>query len=190
VSGVVDVLTLKGRIACELTCTTDELILCEALCVGLLQPLSVAEITGLLSMFVSKGKVPKEGLQLSPSLQAAHDTLMTLAHKLASLQSEAGILSDDVETHMHMTLNTAMMGAAVSWAAGDSFADACKLTALAEGDIVRILLRVEEIAKEVRLAARLLGDARLADQLDAVLASIKRDIVCAPSLYTEPIDGL
>ena len=48
-------LTLKGRVACELTATSDELILSETVCSGLLHPLDAPEVAGLLSMFVSKG---------------------------------------------------------------------------------------------------------------------------------------
>ena len=45
--------------------------------------------------------------------------------------------------------------------------------------------QVEELAKEVRAAARLLGDALLGRKLDAVLLAIRRDVVAAPSLYTD-----
>jgi hypothetical protein len=56
-----------------------------------------------------------------------------------------------------------------------------------QGDVVRVLTRVDELAKEVRTAARLLGDAKLGKTLDATLDAIKRDVIAAPSLYTDEL---
>ena len=67
---------------------------------------------------------------------------------------------------------------------GDTFEEVCQHTLLSEGDIVRTLSRVEELAKEVREAARLMGDEPLAKKLDSVLVMIKRDLCAIPSLYT------
>ena len=206
-------LTLKGRVACELKTTLDELVLTEAVCTGLLHPLSPAEATGFLSLFVSKGKPPQKPPALPPALKTARDEVVALAGRLARIQLEAGVLEeeadDDVaggsdgggdesvggtakggrvaEEHARSVLNEAMLGAAYRWADGASFAQLAEHAhpSVAEGDMVRILSRVEELAKEVRAAARLLGDALLGRKLDAVLLAIRRDVVAAPSLYTD-----
>ena len=78
-----------------------------------------------------------------------------------------------------------MIHAAPAWVSGAPFVQLTALTSLLEGDIVRILSRLEELAKQVRAAARLLGDARLVQTVDSLLASIKRDVVSAPSLYLD-----
>ena len=47
----------------------------------------------------------------------------------------------------------------------------------------------EELAKQVRAAARLLGDARLVQTVDSLLVSIKRDVIAAPSLYFDTVES-
>ena len=70
---------------------------------------------------------------------------------------------------------------------GTAFADVVRGTHanVLEGDVVRILMRLEEVAKEVRAAARILGDASLAARVDALLGGLKRGIISTQSLYTD-----
>ena len=75
------------------------------------------------------------------------------------------------------------------WVRGQPFAELREHTALAEGDVIRVLSRVEELAKQVRAAGWLLGDALLGKTCEAVLAAIKRDVVAAASLYTDELVG-
>ena len=183
-------LTMKGRVACELTTARDELLLSEAVCTGVLHGLSAPEVAGLLSLFVSKGKPPPKPYPLSEALQAARDALHELALKTTRVQVENGTLElgDSGEAgHVKDALNECMIAAAHAWADGVPFAALKNYTTLQEGDIIRVLTRTEELAKEVRKAARLLGDALLAKTLDQALASIKRGVVAAPSLY---VDGV
>ena len=90
-------LTLKGRVACELKTTLDELVLTEAVCTGLLHPLSPAEATGFLSLFVSKGKPPQKPPSLPPALKTARDEVVALAGRLARVQLEAGVLEEEAD---------------------------------------------------------------------------------------------
>ena len=81
-----------------------------------------------------------------------------------------------------------MVHAAYAWVGGTPFAElTVHHTSLLEGDIVRILTRLEELAKQVKAAARLLGDAKLVQAAEALLTSTKRDVVAAPSLYFDPV---
>ena len=80
-----------------------------------------------------------------------------------------------------------MIAASHAWASGAPFSELREHTALHEGDVIRVLSRVEELAKQVRAAARLLGDAQLVKTLEQVLAAIKRELVAAPSLYTDAV---
>ena len=175
-------LSIKGRVACELTTTADELIVTEALCSGLFHKLTMPEVAGLLSVFVSKGKAPKE-LKLTESLQSAHTALLDLAAQLARLQFEASVLTISADEYVQNTINSAMIEAVFSWAAGQTFEASCARTLMAEGDVVRVLSRVEELGKQVRQAARLLGDELLACTFDEVVNGIRRGVVAAPSLY-------
>ena len=52
-----------------------------------------------------------------------------------------------------------------------------------EGSIVRCITRLDELCREVRNAARIMGDPTLYRKMEVASESIKRDIVFAGSLY-------
>uniref|UniRef100_A0A1I7WN08 DSHCT domain-containing protein n=1 Tax=Heterorhabditis bacteriophora TaxID=37862 RepID=A0A1I7WN08_HETBA len=58
------------------------------------------------------------------------------------------------------------------------------MTDAQEGLIVRCIQRLGEVCKDVRNAARIVGDPALQEKMEEVGAAIKRDIVFAASLYT------
>lgn len=59
-----------------------------------------------------------------------------------------------------------------------------QLTDAQEGIIVRCITRLEEVLKDVRKAARIVGNPDLYERMEQTSAAIKRDIVFAASLYT------
>lgn len=65
------------------------------------------------------------------------------------------------------------------------FADIARLAPVQEGTVVRAIQRLEELLRELRQAARVVGDPALAAKMEAAAAMIKRDIVFAASLYTQ-----
>ena len=75
--------------------------------------------------------------------------------------------------------------AAYAWACGAPFVDVCALCDVPEGVIVRTIMRMEEACREVRNAARTLGDPRLYRKCDLASAAIRRDICFANSLYLD-----
>lgn len=63
------------------------------------------------------------------------------------------------------------------------FSEITNLTDVPEGTIVRVITRLDETCREVRDAARVIGDAELFQKMEEAQALIKRDIVFAASLY-------
>lgn len=59
-----------------------------------------------------------------------------------------------------------------------------ELTEAQEGIIVRCIQRLDETCKDVRTAAKIVGDPSLYEKMEETSASIRRDIVFAASLYT------
>lgn len=57
------------------------------------------------------------------------------------------------------------------------FNEIALLTDVQEGTIVRSITRLDETCREVRDAARVIGDAALYQKMEACQACIKRDIV-------------
>ena len=69
------------------------------------------------------------------------------------------------------------------WANGLSFKAITEMTDIAEGSIVRCIVRLDETAREVRNAARTIGDGQLLKKMEEASTAIKRDICFASSLY-------
>lgn len=65
------------------------------------------------------------------------------------------------------------------------FSDITNLTDVQEGIIVRCIQRLNETLRDVRNAARLIGDPVLYQKMEEASSMIKRDIVFAASLYTQ-----
>ena len=60
-----------------------------------------------------------------------------------------------------------------------------KTLGLFAGIIVRCIQRLDETCRDVRNAARIIGDPKLGEKMEEASAMIKRDIVFAASLYTQ-----
>ncbi len=71
------------------------------------------------------------------------------------------------------------------WALGQPFAEIVSLTDVQEGVIVRTIQRLDEALRDVKDAARVIGDPMLYQKMDESSTIIKRDIVFAASLYTQ-----
>jgi len=55
------------------------------------------------------------------------------------------------------------------------------LTDVPEGTIVRVITRLDETCREVRDAARVIGDAELFKKMEEAQNKIKRDSECKPT---------
>jgi antiviral helicase SKI2 len=80
-------------------------------------------------------------------------------------------------------LNWGLVEVVHEWAKGVPFAEICELTDVQEGSVVRCITRLDETCREVRNAARIIGDANLFQKMEEASKLIKRDIVFASSLY-------
>lgn len=69
------------------------------------------------------------------------------------------------------------------WALGVPFKEICTLTDVMEGSIVRAIVRLDETCREVKDAAKVMGNTALVQQMEAASAAIKRDVIFAASLY-------
>jgi antiviral helicase SKI2 len=69
------------------------------------------------------------------------------------------------------------------WARGMSFKNITDLTDVLEGTIVRVITRLDETCREVKNAARIVGDPELFGKMQKCQEMIKRDITAVASLY-------
>jgi antiviral helicase SKI2 len=174
------VVQLKGRVACEIN-SSDELIATECLFDNQLDHLSPAEAVALLSALVFQQKEASKPL-LTPRLAEAKDRLHNTALRLGEVQASFG-LPINPEDYASDTLKFGLVEVVYEWAKGTPFADICELTDVPEGSIVRTIVRLDETCRELRNAARIMGDSTLLKKMEDASNAIKRDIVFAASLY-------
>ncbi|XP_072703917.1 LOW QUALITY PROTEIN: superkiller complex protein 2 [Ciconia boyciana] len=171
---------LGGRLASLLS--AHELVLTELLLGNVLAPLRPEESVALLSCMVCPGR-GEPPPRLPPPLQQGMEQVRAVAQRVGRLQQECG-LSQSVEEFVEQ-FGFGLVEVVYEWARGMPFADIARLAAVQEGAVVRCIQRLEETCREVRQAARMVGEPALAAKMEAASNMIKRDIVFAASLYTQ-----
>ena len=174
------VVQLKGRVGCEMG--SNELILTELVFENKLTDRPPEEIAALLSCMVFQQKNCSEP-ELSASLKQGVEDIKMTAVKIGEVQVACGLMEpvgDFVES-----FNFGLVEVVYEWARGLPFSDITHLTDVQEGIIVRTIQRLDETLRDVKDAARVIGDPVLYQKMDAASAIIKRDIVFAASLYTQ-----
>lgn len=174
-----DVITLKGRVACEIS-SADELLLTELLFSGVFNDLTPQQATSLLSCFVCEEKGPgttKMAEELMKPLRLGKD----IAKRIANIFLEAKM---DVDRDSYLDqMKPFLMDAVLAWCNGVTFLEICKMTDVFEGNIIRCLRLLEELLRQLIQAAKTLGNQDLEAKFNEGIKHIKRDIVFAASLY-------
>lgn len=173
----------KGRVACEVN-TCEELIVTEMVFEGILNGLEPAEIVAALSALVFQEKQNQEDFdaELPESLLLCCQQMKKIATHLGQLQKEHGLDIDPGE-YCDGSLKFGLVHVVYEWALGVPFSSICELTLVQEGSIVRCITRLDELCREVRNCARVVGNPTLYRKMEAASTAIKRDIVFASSLY-------
>ncbi|TPX31912.1 hypothetical protein SmJEL517_g04858 [Synchytrium microbalum] len=170
------VVQLKGRVACEIN-TANELILTELILDNAFADFEPAETVALLSALVFQEKSDFQP-KLNDRLHEGVERILDVAYKMYDVQREFKVEGQDPEK-----LQFGLVQVVYEWAKGTPFKDITELTDVLEGSIVRNIVRLDETCREVRGAAKLIGDVALHTKMDAASEMIKRDIVFSPSLY-------
>ncbi|TEB38714.1 translation repressor [Coprinellus micaceus] len=170
---------LKGRVACEIN-SASELVLTEIIFENLFASYEPEEVVALLSCFVFQEKTDKGETLYWPSPIG-----------IGRIQDLNKVVADEHKSQMKFGL----MEVVYEWAKGMPFEQITALTDVPEGTIVRVITRLDETCREVRDAARVIGDAELFQKMEDAQTKIKRDrtyllipsyffqVVFAASLY-------
>jgi antiviral helicase SKI2 len=156
------------------------LILTELILENFLADYEPAEIVALLSCFVFQEKSQSEPM-LTGRLERGIEEIKKIATRVYEVQQACGLnvgASDALEG-----LRFGLVEVVYEWARGMSFKEITELTDVLEGSIVRCIVRLDETCREVRGAARIIGDASLYRKMEEAAEKIRRDIVFAASLY-------
>jgi antiviral helicase SKI2 len=185
-SGYIDAnetVCVKGRVACEVN-TCEELIVTEMIFEGVLNELEPAEIVAALRALVYQEKCNDDEFdaELPEQLVTCCQQMKTIATNLGQLQKDHGLEIDPSE-YCDASLKFGLVHVVYEWALGVPFSSICELTLVQEGSIVRCVTRLDELCREVRNCARVVGNPTLYRKMEAASMAIKRDIVFASSLY-------
>lgn len=172
--------TMKGRATCEIR-SGDELLASELIFRGMLGTLSPEEAAAVLSALVFQERTDSAP-RLTERLTAAQQNAVQLAKDLGAMQRDAGMQVAPDE-YAQASLNWGLAEVVYEWARGTSFHEICALTDVMEGTIVRTIVRLEELCREVLDCARVMGNPTLYQLMDKARAAIKRDVIFAASLY-------
>jgi antiviral helicase SKI2 len=135
------------------------------------------EIVALLSAFVFQEKTDVEPT-LTASLTRGVAAIVKISEKVNEIQTlHQVILSSDDSNDFVSKPRFGMVEVVYEWARGMSFNRITDLTDVMEGTIVRVITRLDETCREVKNAARIIGDPTLFQKMGTCQELIKR-LVC------------
>lgn len=119
------------------------------------------EIVALLSAFVFQEKTDSVPT-LTPHLEKGAETIISISEKVNNYQIQHQvILSSDDSNDFSSRPRFGLVEVVYEWARGMSFNRITDLTDVLEGTIVRVITRLDETCREVKNAARIIGDPEL-----------------------------
>lgn len=172
---------LKGRVACEIN-SANELVLTELILENVLADYDPEEIVALLSCFVFQEKtdtVPNITTRLDQGMK----TILDVANRINAVQTNHQVLLNNENDDFSTRPRFGLMEVVYEWAKGMSFSQITELTDVLEGTIVRVITRLDETCREVKSAARIIGDPGLFEKMQKCQEMIKRDVCHCASLY-------
>jgi antiviral helicase SKI2 len=173
---------LKGKVACEIH-SADELVLTELILENVLADYEPEEIVALLSSFVFQEKTESTP-NMTPALEQGQETIVKISEKVNHYQIlHQVILSSDDSNDFVSRPRFGLVEVVYEWARGMPFSRITDLTDVLEGTIVRVITRLDETCREVKNAARIIGDPTLFSKMQTCQELIKRDICATASLY-------
>ena len=163
--------------------SADELVLTELILDNALADFEPGEIVALLSAFVFQEKTESEPT-LTAHLEKGRGAIVAISERVNDYQIQHQvILSSDDSNDFTSKPRFGLVEVVYEWARGMSFNRITDLTDVLEGTIVRVITRLDETCREVKNAARIVGDPELFNKMETARELIKRDITAVASLY-------
>jgi ATP-dependent RNA helicase HelY len=141
-------LTDQGRTLARIFHELD-LVVAEALTVGLFDELNAAELASLLSTFVYEFRRAEDPPRpiIPTTLASKWKTLQTLSNKIAQDEESSGLSP-------HRSLDPGLMDVTFAWASGDELIDILNED-LTAGDFVRTMKQLIDLLRQISLVAQL-----------------------------------
>lgn len=176
----------KGKMACEIS-SCDELVLTEMVFNNVFEGMSAEHIIAMCSCLVLDEKPAGEGadvaqLQGDPDLVKGFDRAVAIAQEISNVMVECKVPNHDPEMFMSK-LRPELVQPVLLWLSGKSFKEVMQATELFEGSVVRVVRRLEELLRELILAAKSIGHKNLEEKLMEGRTKLRRGIIFSASLY-------
>ena len=177
----------KGKMACEIS-SCDELLLTEMIFHNLFDGMSAEHIIAMCSCLIldeggDKDSDPIALLQGQPAdLVKTFDRARNIAQEISTVMIECKVPNHDSEAFV-AKLRPQLIHPILLWMDGKPFKDVMQATELFEGSVVRVVRRLEELVRELILAAKSIGHKELEDKLMDGRAKLRRGIIFSASLY-------
>lgn len=173
------VVQLKGRMACEIT-SADEILMTEIVFNNVFADMEPNNIIAMCSCLVFDEK-SEDPITNNMELMKAFETCKGIARTVAEVMVE-NKLPIDIEEYVQK-LKPQLMDVVLGWLEGKRFYEIMNQCNLYEGSVVRVIRRLEELIRELALAAKTIGNEELEKKLNEGRGRLKRGIIFAASLY-------
>jgi superfamily II RNA helicase len=176
-----DNLTLRGILATEVN-EAHSLLTAEIYAIGLMKDLSAEIILCILSACINEKIVDDapsvEQLDVPDSVIAVLKEVHALASKFKTIESRCNVPYDN-----YWDLSTSCIEPVWRWLNGESSAVICNDYGIYEGNLLRVVLRVSNIADEWISLANYCEDTEMVAKMTALKSTLLRDIAITDSLY-------
>lgn len=111
-------------------------------------------------------------MKLSEELAKPFQNLQSQARLIAKISQESKLPVNEDE--YVQKFKPQLMEVVYTWSKGTSFAAICKMTDVYEGSLIRMFRRLEELLRQMGLAAKVMGSTELEQKFDQSLEKVKR----------------
>lgn len=112
--------------------------------------------------------------KLKPELEKPYKELLTQAKHIAKVSIESKLPL--VEEEYCQKFKNQLMEVVSTWSQGASFATICKMTDVYEGSLIRMFRRLEELLRQMIMAAKAMGNENLEKRFEDAMSKISRGI--------------
>jgi ATP-dependent RNA helicase DOB1 len=111
-------------------------------------------------------------VRLKEELATPLRQLQETARRIAKVSNESGIAI--VEDEYVQSFKIEMMEVVLQWCKGAKFSEICKLTDVFEGSVIRCFRRLQELLRQMGMAAGAIGNTELEEKFAKSLEMLER----------------
>lgn len=112
--------------------------------------------------------------KLRPELEKPYKELLTQAKLIAKISIESKL--PIVEEEYCQKFKNQLMEVVYTWTEGASFATICKMTDVYEGSLIRMFRRLEELLRQMIMAAKAMGSEELEKRFEDAMGKVRRGV--------------